>query len=177
MTKQDWIDSSLKLVSKNGADVLKIDILCKKLKVTKGSFYHHFKNRSDFINSLMIHWYEKTTLAFIKQANTEENALERLNKLDQVIATNDIEAEMHLRAWGLKEPSIVIHLEKIDDQRQSYLQSCFVELGMDVHIAKDVAMIAYAQLLGLLQLHPKPSKEEILRLSGIISRQFFTVLS
>jgi len=175
--KEQWLDLALQQLVNNGPESLKIVPLCDALGVTKGSFYHHFKSRSDFIEALMLYWYQKATLNFIEQENTKEGALERLNKLDQVIAANDIEAEMHLRAWALKEASIGVHLEKIDDRRQQYLIACFKELGMAPEMAVDVAMIAYAQLLGLLQLRPKPSMETILRLSGLASSRFFESLS
>ena len=173
INKENWLDFALSQLVKHGPEVLKIGPLCATKGVTKGSFYHHFNNRSAFIDALMEHWYQKMTVDFIAQANTEDSALKKLAKLDQVIAGSDIDAEMHIRAWALKEPSIVTHLAKIDAQRQAYLQQCFEELGMDNVLAKDVAMIAYAQFLGLQQIHPKPDTATILRLSGLASNQFF----
>ena len=172
-TREHWLKFALQQLIKKGPDSLKIIPLCEARGVTKGSFYHHFKNRQDFISQLMEHWYQTLTMAFIEQADTESDPLQRLEKLDQVIADNDIEAEMHIRAWALKEPGLSYYLARVDEQRQDYLKHCYTELGVDPALARDIAMVSYAQFLGLLQLHPRPDTETMLRLSGLLSRQFF----
>jgi len=171
-SKLDWLEFALEMLIKKGPEALKITPLCELKGVTKGSFYHHFKNRSEFIDTLMEHWYQKMTLDFISQANTEASPMERLNKLDQVIANQNIEAEMHIRAWSLKESSIALHLEKIDQQRQDYLASCYKDLGLDDQAAKDVALMAYANFLGMQQVHPRPSIETVLRVTTMASKAF-----
>lgn len=168
----DWLEFALDILIKKGPDSLKITPLCDLKGVTKGSFYHHFKNRSEFIETLMTHWYQEMTLDFITQANTQASPLERLKKLDQVIASHNIEAEMHIRAWALKEQSIAAHLERIDQQRKSYLAHCYIELGMEEVQAQDVALMAYANFLGMQQIHPKPSVEAVLRISAMASKTF-----
>ena len=170
--KTQWLDNALKHLIQFGPQQLKIANLCNAFNVTKGSFYHHFKNRDDFVHALMQYWYEQTTLNFITQANTQNNPLEKLNKLDQIIANNNIEAEIHIRAWSLTEPFITEHLEKIDTCRQAYLQSCYQELGLDTKLAKNLAIISYSQFLGLLHLKPPPTVSKCLELSTLLAKSF-----
>lgn len=169
-SREDWLNFALDILVKHGPEKLKIAPLCEIRGVTKGSFYHHFKNRAVFIESLMAHWYQAMTLAFIEQANTQDSPLERLQKLDVVIANNNIEAEKHIRAWALKEPVIAPHLAKIDQQRRDYLSACYVELGMEQCAANDVALMAYANFLGMQQVYPAPTIEEVLRVSAMASK-------
>ncbi len=171
-SRDQWLNFALEVLVNHGPEQLKIVPLCELKGVTKGSFYHHFKNRSVFIESLMSHWYHTTTLAFIEQANTHSSAIERLQKLDQVIAGNNIDAEKHIRAWSLKEAVIEPHLEKIDQQRREYLAQCYVELGLSPLQANDVALIAYANFLGMQQIQPAPSIDEILRVTAMASKAF-----
>jgi AcrR family transcriptional regulator len=168
----DWLEFALEILVMKGPDSLKIIPLCELKGVTKGSFYHHFQNRRKFIDALMEHWYQKMTLDFIAQANTQESALDRLNKLDQVIASHNIIAEMHIRAWALKDKSIAQHLEKIDQQRQDYLANCYLELGVEEKTTKDIALVAYANFLGMQQIHPTPTLETVLRVTAMASKAF-----
>jgi AcrR family transcriptional regulator len=171
-SKIQWLNFALRQLVELGPESLKIASLCQALNVTKGSFYHHFNNRQDFMEALMEYWYKKMTLEFINQANTVDAPLERLEKLDHVIADNNMEAEIHIRAWALNESFIIKHLEKVDAQRQLFLKQCYIELGMSNELATDIAMINYAKFLGLLQLHPKPNITTMLRVSEIASRIF-----
>lgn len=173
--KLDWLTFALEVLIKKGPEELKITKLCDLKGVTKGSFYHHFSNRATFIESLMSYWYETTTVAFIEQANTEGSPIERLEKLDKVIASNNIEAELHIRAWSLKEPAISEYLEKIDTQRRNYLAQCYSELGLDESKANDVALLAYANFLGMQQVQPSPAIEDILRVSAMAAKAFLPI--
>jgi hypothetical protein len=121
-------------------------------------------------------WYHKMTLDFIAQANTEATPIERLEKLDQVIAQNHIGSETHIRAWALKEPMIIEYLAKIDGKRQQYLADCYTEMGLDSALAKDIALMAYANFLGMQQIHPAPSIETVLRVTALGSKAFLEKL-
>ncbi len=171
-SKNDWLTFALKVLIDKGPDQLKIMKLCELKKVSKGSFYHHFSDRADFIEQLMRYWYEKMTLDFINKANTESSPLARLEKLDQVISSHNIEAELHIRAWALKEPKIALHLAQIDQQRQGYLSDCYIELGMEKIQAQDIALMAYANFLGMQQVYPKPSITTVLRISALGAKTF-----
>lgn len=170
--KLDWLTFALEVLMKQGPGAIKITKLCDLKGVTKGSFYHHFTNRAVFIEDLMQHWYEATTVAFIEQANTEHSAIEKLQKLDKVIAENNTGAEVHIRAWALKEPVISQHLSKIDTQRRDYLAQCYCELGLEETRAKDVALLAYSNFLGMQQIQPKPSIEDSLRVTAMAAQAF-----
>ncbi|MDG9667743.1 TetR/AcrR family transcriptional regulator [Hahella sp. CR1] len=176
LSKTDWLEFALKQLVNKGPDSLKIMPLCEALKVTKGSFYHHFENRQDFNDALMSHWYERMTMEFIKQADAAGAPLERLKKLDQVIAAHNIEAEMHIRAWALKDVQIAEHLVKIDNQRQQYLKQCYLDLGAEDRLAGELAQIAYGLFLGLQQIHPKPGIETALHLAAMVSGKFVSTI-
>jgi len=52
LSSQDWLKAGEILLLKNGAKGLSIASLCKSLSVTKGSFYHHFKNMDEYRSAL-----------------------------------------------------------------------------------------------------------------------------
>ena len=176
-SREDWLSFALEVLVKKGPEHLKIVPLCELKGVTKGSFYHHFKNRNVFIDSLMEHWYQTTTQGFIDQVDPTAPALQRLKALDQIIAKNNVEAEHHIRAWALKEPTIRQHLEKIDAQRQEYLAECYRELGLSQQQAKDIALIAYSSFLGMAQIRPTPTADELGRMMITILTAFIPNLS
>ncbi|MCG7561561.1 TetR/AcrR family transcriptional regulator [Pseudoalteromonas sp. McH1-42] len=164
--RQGWLAFALKTLISSGPDALTIDRLCARKKVTKGSFYHHFKNRQAFVDALMTYWYEQATTRLIAIADTQPCPLTRLERLDEAIAATDIEAELHIRAWALKDASIQHHLSTIDTQRQHYLKTCYLELGLDQTRAEHLATTSYASFLGLQQLYPRLSVQDCLALSS-----------
>ena len=60
-SKETWIKKGLKVLAESGAASLTIKGLSFRLNVTKGSFYHHFKNRIVFINEMLEYWENQLT--------------------------------------------------------------------------------------------------------------------
>ena len=60
-TKQDWLVAGLTLLGSTGSPDLTIDQLTDYLGVTKGSFYHHFKNYQDYVEQMLTFWGEHYT--------------------------------------------------------------------------------------------------------------------
>lgn len=54
--KKQWFVIGLQIIEKNGVAKITIDNLCNLLEITKGAFYHHFKNIDGYIDALMAFW-------------------------------------------------------------------------------------------------------------------------
>ena len=62
LSREDWLEKALNVVSRVGGAKLRINNLVTEVGVTKGSFYWHFKDREDFVRSLIDHWHQRYTL-------------------------------------------------------------------------------------------------------------------
>lgn len=56
----DWLKAGLELLRVRGIGGVQVGPLCRQVGVTKGSFYHHFKNRDEFLERLIVYWKEIT---------------------------------------------------------------------------------------------------------------------
>src|SRR4051812_11898155 len=54
----DWIQAGYSLLAEEGIKALKIDRLCDRLGVTKGSFYWHFDGMGNYRTALVGAWGE-----------------------------------------------------------------------------------------------------------------------
>ena len=61
----DWLSSALSIFISEGIDAVRITRLAENLGVTRGSFYWHFSNRNDLIDSLVEYWKNKNTPAIL----------------------------------------------------------------------------------------------------------------
>ena len=96
LSREDWLESALTVLSRKGQAGLRIQGLSAALGVSRGSFYWHFKNRNDFIHSLLEYWYEEYTAgtpsAVARDGGTPEERLARLMRLvhDQDLTRHDL---------------------------------------------------------------------------------------
>ena len=57
--KEVWLRAALETVATEGGENLRIEPLARRLGLTKGSFYHHFRDRQDFIDQMVDYWVER----------------------------------------------------------------------------------------------------------------------
>ena len=62
LSVQDWVAAANDLLVSENIRGVQIPALCRKLKVTKGSFYWHFSGREDLLRALLDSWRRRMTL-------------------------------------------------------------------------------------------------------------------
>jgi len=131
LSREDWLSRSLEVLSREGKAKLRIDPLTKSLGITKGSFYWHFKDRSDFVKSLAEYWAKYSTDQVINFLNqVQGDASDRLFELMKYLFRKDFgRYDIAMRAWAAQEPEVARIVNKVDKQRFVYVRSLFAELG------------------------------------------------
>jgi len=56
LSVDDWIQAGFGILAEDGIKALKIDRLCSRLSVTKGSFYWHFTDIAAYRAALVQAW-------------------------------------------------------------------------------------------------------------------------
>ena len=131
MNREEWLMAALEEVAKKGGAKLHIDRLVKSLGVTKGSLYWHFKDREDFVQSLLEFWAEYSNGQVFESVNQiGGDARYRLKSVMQIIFTKGLDKfELAMRAWAAEEPSIAIIVREVEVHRLAYARSLFAEMG------------------------------------------------
>jgi AcrR family transcriptional regulator len=131
LSREEFLMLALEEVAKAGGAKLRIDKLVNGLGVTKGSFYWHFKDREDFVQSLVQFWAEYTTTAVIEiMSQVQGDAQERLLKLMEVIFTQGLDKyELPMRAWAAEEPYVGVVVQEMEARRLAFIKALFAGLG------------------------------------------------
>ncbi len=173
LNKSDWFAEGLRILSEFAQDKIKILYLCERLGVTRGSFYHHFVSIDEFIEALMSHWSETNTQGFIDAADKGAGPVERITILNEMVIQADTSVEAAIRSWSYYNDIVRRKLMAVDRVRMDYLQQIFLDMGMDESTASSLASIEYALLVGVQQLFPNASKEELYALYQV-HQQFWS---
>lgn len=115
--KQDYFDTAFELLSEQGYSALKQAAVCKRLRVTTGSFYHYFENWQDFTSQLLEHWLTERTTQVVELAQQHEDPIEQLNTLFQFALDLPHRAEAAIRVWSKVDPHVRSVQEAVDAQR------------------------------------------------------------
>ena len=78
-TKNKIYNIAVELLEKNGYENIKIEDICKKAKVSVGSFYNYFESKSDILNEIFNradNYFEFEVIHNIKSTNSLEKIVE-----------------------------------------------------------------------------------------------------
>jgi AcrR family transcriptional regulator len=153
VTREDWLRGAQRALAESGVSGVAVEPIAKRLGITRGSFYWHFKDRQALLVGALELWESEETVGFIEELAPIEDPLVRLQTLFRQALTGDEIA-------GL-EPAIVAHasdpvvrvvLERVTRRRLDYLTDLFTQVGMDDEAARRQAVATYAAYLGWIEL-------------------------
>jgi len=154
MTPEGWIEAATDLLVDGGVDLLRVDVLAKRIGVTRGSFYWHFRDRDDLLSQVLRTWREKTTDEVTCHfADTTADPAALVHELVNLpfrgrSAIRAARVELAIRDWARRDPMARQAVDEADATRLSYIAQCFTALGVGIPEARARAGILYAYELG-----------------------------
>jgi AcrR family transcriptional regulator len=61
-TREDWLRAARLALLHKGPEGVRVEPLARDLGVTKGSFYWHFRDRGELLETLLVEWEQETAL-------------------------------------------------------------------------------------------------------------------
>ena len=162
-SRTDWLEAAKKMLIDSGIDDVKVDLIAKKMKITRGSFYWHFKSRQQLLDELLADW-RKRNLEGIKMLRAVSDTSVPsvtdcirfwINQEDEVLTF-----DMAMRVWGRKSREVARAINDIDDAWIDLLNEMFVTRGFDQRRAFARARIVYFHQMGYHTLDLRETLEE-----------------
>jgi len=172
-TKEAWLKEGLRVLAKMGEAGLNIDVLAKRLGVTKGSFYHHFKNRQVFSEELLAFWEDAMTEDVTRLSREGDYSERNKRFMELSFELENFDLEVAVRAWALRDPVARSYLARVDVRRIEYLQELAELVTDNKEKAKTVAQLRYALFVGATQMVPTVKGEELKRLREALDKLLF----
>tara|TARA_A100001391_G_scaffold119260_1_gene81170 strand:+ start:15891 stop:16487 length:597 start_codon:yes stop_codon:yes gene_type:complete len=152
LNAEAWSEAALDLLATHGIDGVRIEPLAKRLSVTKGSFYWHFKDRNALHEKMLADWCRHTTLSLIERLDHNVSSPRlRLRKLLRLPllgkrSQHAADVELAIRLWGRRDERARKALQEVDGHRLSYIEKLLAECGVPAGECAARAVLAYSYL-------------------------------
>jgi AcrR family transcriptional regulator len=136
-SREDWVDAAWQTLGEAGVDGVRVEALARRLGVTKGSFYWHFKNRQHLIDALFERWFglrEETRPEFLRENPSPQDRLWKVIERSIMRGTRGQAAA--LRLWAQHHPEAADRINEADALRRQFFIDQFLALGLDDHAAE-----------------------------------------
>lgn len=147
-----WITAALLMLAEDGVDGVRVERIARRLGVTKGSFYWHFKDRAALHLAMLEHWRRQATLDLFDRFAEEGPPLARYQALMRASPTSGgcsqdaLDLELSIRLWARRDDRARAALQEVDDLRIRYIAKLLTECGVPSEQSAARAMLAYAYL-------------------------------
>ncbi|NRA87826.1 MAG: TetR/AcrR family transcriptional regulator [Rhizobiales bacterium] len=151
LSKEDWITSAFTTLSESGVNAVRVEALAKRMGVTKGSFYWHFKSRQELLEAILEKWH-KDQRVIKKVENIGGTPKEKLiNLLESVPRStqrnNSGATELAVRSWARNDTLAAETIAIVDKERIDWVKGYFIELGYDESVAESRAFLTYGYIM------------------------------
>lgn len=161
LKREDWIDAAIEMLAEEGIGSVSVDRLAAKLDITRGSFYHHFDDRSDLLAAVLDYWAQHWTYEVRDQiASLGLDPSNTLLALMRIIRNNRAaDYDAPIRAWALHDPLAHAAVKQVDEVRLSVIRSLFDALGFEGLDAENRARLFLYYEMAAPAMFVEPSRE------------------
>ena len=148
--RQDWINAAWEALGHGTVEHVKVDRLSRDLKVTRGSFYWHFRDRQDLMNAVLESWFQLLGLEeaiLPRLAATKDPADKLWAVYEHVVLTINGSQTIALRLWAQRTPRIRERIRREDNKRLEHYASLFRALDLDAAEAERYARTYYSLVM------------------------------
>lgn len=148
-----WLQAGFDVLAEGGIDAVRVEPLAKRLGVTRGSFYWHFKDRAALHSAMLKEW--RKTATYQVGDRIERATVDARDRLKRTLAlptsgeraTRAAAIEMAIRLWARRDKQAANAVRHIDHHRLRYYARLFSERGLSADEARKRAYLFYAALM------------------------------
>ncbi|MFT7572187.1 MAG: AcrR family transcriptional regulator [Paracoccaceae bacterium] len=130
LTRDDWISGAWDMLGENGLDGVRVEPLARRLGVTKGSFYWHFKGRQQLIEALLDRWFSIWDDQMSPDMEQAADPADRIWALfESVVGRVTRGQTVSLRMLSHSDPDVARRIEERDGQRLYFLMTQLGAIG------------------------------------------------
>jgi AcrR family transcriptional regulator len=154
LDRDAWVLAATDVLADEGIAGLRVEVLAKRLKVTKGSFYWHFQDRRDLLMAVLQVWKEGRIRDIVKQTRAQPG-----HELEQIYHVIDIYSasrsrrgamiELAVRDWARRDADAAAIVAEVDDIRLRCARDLFLACGVPMEEASSRCMLLYAYVFGI----------------------------
>lgn len=156
LTSEDWIKAAFRALTAGGAQAIRAEAIARDLKVSKGSFYWHFRDVPDLKAQMLAHWALEATDTIIAEVEASEAPAEEQLRLLVHAATDErslpyggLLADSAVREWARFDAVAAATVRSVDERRIAYVTKLLGRCGFSAIRARHGATALYGALIGL----------------------------
>ena len=166
--REKWIDEGLRVLAEGGVDAVRVEVLAKRLGVTKGGFYGYFQDRQALLTEMLDTWEREAVDEVIDRVQAAGgDLLDQVRTAGRLTFSNDrlLPVDLAIRTWARRDPEVAERLRRVDNRRIQLSRDAISTFCDDPDEVEARALLAYCVAIGshfLAADHPRRTRLEVI---------------
>lgn len=154
LTRDNWLDAAAGEIAAGGFGHLRVLTLSKRLGVTRGSFYWHFRDHEDLVVSFLDRWRDRRLHELQYWTPKGENTAEELRQILELLLTDAarnvrrLQVELAVRDFARRDAYAAKIVAEVDEARISQNCILFQHISKDPQRTRDLSLLLYVATIG-----------------------------
>lgn len=166
LSRDAWLDAAAEAIAEGGFDNVRVLMLAKKLGVTRGSFYWHFKDHHDLIVSFLQRWRERRLRELVKWRPQGDDVEAELRRIFHLLLNETgrhvwrMRVELAVRDLARRDAFAAQVVAEVDRARVEQNAQLLEKIAQDPRGAPDLALLLYVATVGAQLVMTGPASDE-----------------
>lgn len=154
LSRDAWLDAASHAIAEGGFDNVRVLLLAKKLGVTRGSFYWHFKDHQDLIVSFLQRWRDRRLRDLESWKPRGGDVQTELRRIMHMLLTETgrhvwrMRVELAVRDLARRDSLAAQVVAEVDRARVAQNAAVLEMIAEDPSGAEDLALLLYVATMG-----------------------------
>lgn len=166
--RERWIEEGLAALAAGGPEAVRIEVLAKRLGVTKGGFYGHFSDRNALFEAMLDTWESEAVDEVLATVDREGgDPKDRAQRAGALTFSDErlLPLDLAIRDWSRRDQRAAERLRRVDNQRMELLRETMRSFCDDPDKVEALSLLAFSAAIGshlLAADHGNRTRQQVL---------------
>ncbi|MFJ4686017.1 TetR/AcrR family transcriptional regulator [Streptomyces sp. NPDC088789] len=149
--RERWIEEGLRALAAAGPDAVRVEVLAKRLGVTKGGFYGYFADRNALLTAMLDTWERESTDEVIARIHEEGgDPKSKIHRAGVLTFSGDrlLPIDLAVRGWARHDEAVAERLRRVDNRRMDLLREMIGTFCADPEELEARSLLAFCAAIG-----------------------------
>ncbi|MGP4100073.1 TetR/AcrR family transcriptional regulator [Nonomuraea sp. KM90] len=146
-----WIEEGLRALAAGGPDAVRVEVLAKRLGVTKGGFYGSFADRDALLEAMLDAWERESIDEVIDRVEREGgDPRTKIQRAGVLTFSSDrlLPIDLAIRDWARRDEAVAARLRRVDNRRMALLRQMIGTFCSDADEVEARSLLAFCVAIG-----------------------------
>ncbi|TDD34704.1 TetR/AcrR family transcriptional regulator [Actinomadura sp. KC06] len=146
-----WIEEGLRALAAGGPDAVRVEVLAKRLGVTKGGFYGYFADRDALLEAMLDVWERESVDDVIDRVEREGgDPKTKVQRAGGLTFSSDrlLPIDLAIRNWARRDMAVAARLRRVDNRRMALLREVIGSFCADADEVEARSLLAFCAAIG-----------------------------